>query len=83
MAQDKHWSFDRRVSMGHVFSTVGLVIGLAVGANAFDNRLLQVEAEQAHIREIQNIQVKNLSDKIDALGEKIDDVAELLRNRGE
>lgn len=46
-----HWSFDQRINVGHLLTTIGMAAGLFVYAGAIDRRIAVLEEKAAAQRE--------------------------------
>lgn len=76
-ATDKHWTFDRRVSMGHIVTTV-VAIGAIVGTwttmqtrlSVAETKLSSLEERQARDSEKVDHQLEKINEKLDRLIER-------------
>ena len=65
MAEDSaHWTFDKRISLSHMLTTLTLVAGMAYYGNSLQDQVAQNTHDIKHERELRQSEAKVVKDAI-------------------
>lgn len=67
----RHWHLDKRLSIGHLVTTVSVAIGVILFFADVDKRVDQNTSEIAHTRELMRVEQQNLRQKVDEIDDTV------------
>ena len=62
--EDKRWHLDRRVSVGHLATTMALIVSFLWWASQMDGRINRNISDIAHLKELTTVQQNNIREQM-------------------
>jgi len=62
--EDKRWHLDRRVSVGHLATTIALIISFMWWASQMDGRISRNTSDIVHLKELTTVQQNNIREQM-------------------
>ncbi len=71
--QDRHWHLDKRINVGHIFTTLGLLAGLFTWGSSVETRIALLNQQGAN----QDMWMQQVTTELQTLNDKMQQLVEL------